>query len=75
MQNNRENITDEPLHAYINNAGLVLLHPFIHPCFERLKYLEQDAFINEEKQHKAVHLLKFLVTGNEPQPEDHLIYK
>lgn len=57
---------------YIGNAGLVLLHPFLHTYFSRLGLLGTEGFTGEEAQFKAVHLLQYLVDGMEEHPEQGL---
>lgn len=50
---------------YINNAGLVLLHPFLALLFENVGYTENKAWISEESQQRAIILTQFLITGKE----------
>jgi hypothetical protein len=54
---------------YIQNAGLVLLHPLLNTLFTRLQLMEKNIFSTEAAQHRAVHLLQFLVYGQEQFPE------
>lgn len=58
---------------YINNAGLVLVHPFLSTLFQKLQWLEKGKFINESFQFRAVHLLQYLVDGTEQNPEFDLV--
>lgn len=59
---------------YIQNAGLVLLHPFLLTFFENLLLLnEQKQFIDEEHACRALQLLAFLATGIEAVPEYDLV--
>ncbi|PJJ60786.1 contractile injection system tape measure protein [Hymenobacter chitinivorans] len=55
--------------AYITNAGLVLLWPFLTMLFDRLGYLENRQFKSATEAYRAVHLLQFLATGAEGFPE------
>jgi hypothetical protein len=48
---------------YINNAGLVLFHPYITTYLERVGLLEKNEFVNEFARDRAVLLLQYLVTG------------
>jgi Contractile injection system tape measure protein len=48
----------------LQNAGIVLISPFLKPFFQELQLLENDRFINKKAQHKAIHLIKHLATGN-----------
>jgi hypothetical protein len=52
----------------IDNAGLVLLHPFLDHYFTQLGLIEKGTFINTDAQHRAVHLLQYL-NGTEGAPE------
>jgi Contractile injection system tape measure protein len=48
----------------LQNAGIVLISPFLKPFFQELQLLDNDRFINKKAQHKAIHLIKHLATGN-----------
>ncbi len=57
----------------INNAGLVLLQSFFNPLFSRLGLLtEAGAFVSNNAQHRAVHVLQCLVTGQTETLDQHL---
>jgi hypothetical protein len=56
----------------INNAGLVLLQGYIKPLFSRLELTENDVFVSDSAQRRAVHYLQFLVTGDTQTPEHYL---
>ena len=45
---------------YIQNAGIVLLHPFLGTYFTRLNLMEKGQFVQEQARKKAVHLLQYL---------------
>lgn len=45
-------------HLFINNAGLVILPPFLPRYFESLDMLEDQQFKNEEMAARAVLLLQ-----------------
>lgn len=48
-------------HCLVDDAGLVLLHPFLPALFERVGYLDKERkFINFATQERAVHLLRWL---------------
>lgn len=47
---------------YINNAGLVLLNPYITTFFSKLGITEKGKFKDTESTFRAVHLLQLLVT-------------
>ena len=45
----------------VDDAGLVILHPFLPALFERLGYLDEERkFVNLALQERAVHLLRWL---------------
>ncbi|HLW06473.1 MAG TPA: contractile injection system tape measure protein, partial [Marinilabiliaceae bacterium] len=45
---------------FINNAGLVVLHPFLPAFFENLQLRENNQWTSEEAQHQAVWISQFL---------------
>ena len=51
---------------YVDNAGLVLLHPFLPAFFEELNVVKNGRMV---KQQRAVHLLQYLATGHAATPE------
>ncbi len=52
---------------YIQNAGLVLLHPFLESCFKTLNYLnDKKQLKNPETAVRAVNLMHYLTNGNMP---------
>lgn len=51
---------------YIDNAGLVLLHPFLPMLFEALHICSNDKIVQPSR---ALCLLHFLATGNTSAPE------
>jgi hypothetical protein len=55
------------------NAGLVLLHPFIHNYFKRLHIVKDNAFIDKMLWQKALYLLHYLATGNTGAAEYELV--
>ena len=57
----------------VQNAGLVLLHPFFHTYFSRLQLLEGGKFVNEAARHRAVRLLQLLVDDGTDHPEHALL--
>lgn len=48
----------------VQQAGLVLLHPFLPVLFKELNFLDEAKQLRKSKQDEAVHLLHFLATGN-----------
>ncbi|RMB56174.1 hypothetical protein EAX61_15505 [Dokdonia sinensis] len=45
----------------VENAGLILVWPFLRSYFEQLGMLDGDNFKDSESQHRAVYLLQYLV--------------
>ncbi len=54
---------------YINNAGLILLQPFLQELFERNGWIAGDVWLEEQYQQKAVLLMQHLVQPDELHPE------
>lgn len=57
----------------IKNAGLVILHPLLTTYFNLLGMLENGKFIHKEAQHRAPHLLQYLVDRTSDAPESALL--
>ncbi|OKS86510.1 contractile injection system tape measure protein [Mucilaginibacter polytrichastri] len=79
QQKNEEQLPETDLETipggetmYVNNAGLVLLNPFLSTYFTRLGLLIKSEFVSPQAQLKAVHLLQYLVYGTEKHPEQDL---
>ncbi len=53
----------------VNNAGLVLLWPYLEMFFRELDLLEDDNFKDEESTWKGVHFLHYLGFGDTPAEE------
>lgn len=49
--------------VYINNAGLVLLQPFIPFYFQLLGLTENNVFVDDASRHRAALLTQYLVNG------------
>ena len=59
---------------YIDNAGLVILWPFLGHLFQRLELMEDPkTFKNETAQNKAILLTQHLVTGQTEFEESALV--
>ncbi|WP_436491308.1 contractile injection system tape measure protein [Chitinophaga sp. ARDCPP14] len=66
-------VKKQPLDTiYTGNAGLIILHPFIPFGFKRIGLVNDEGFINREAQHRAVHLLQYMVNGKEIHAEHEL---
>ncbi|MBC7913655.1 MAG: hypothetical protein H7Y07_05980, partial [Pyrinomonadaceae bacterium] len=73
MDNNMLEVMEEKDKIYVNNSGLVLLHPFLHTYFQRLEMIESGQFVSEDVKMRAVHLLQYLVFGTDEHPEHELV--
>ncbi|WP_119790493.1 contractile injection system tape measure protein [Flavobacterium anhuiense] len=59
--------------SYVDNAGLVLIHPFLKSLFENCKLLNKDNTINDPEV--AAHLLHYAATGKEQDYENAMIFE
>lgn len=55
--------------VFIHNAGIILLHPFLHPFFKITGLIKTESFEDEGAAQKAVHLLQYLVNKQQQLPE------
>ncbi|BAY90663.1 MULTISPECIES: contractile injection system tape measure protein [unclassified Tolypothrix] len=58
---------------FVNQAGLVLLHPFLRNYFHAVGLLDGDAFADESAQQTAIYLLHYLATRQTDAPEYELV--
>jgi hypothetical protein len=58
---------------FVNNAGLVIVHPFIMRLFRMLKLVKGIAFIDEASQHRGVHILQYVAYKSQKTPEYELM--
>jgi hypothetical protein len=72
-EKNKETLMNNKDTVYINNAGLVLLNPFLSTYFVRLGMMHEGKFIDADKQLRAVHLLQYLVNGEQQSAEHELV--
>jgi hypothetical protein len=67
----KENLTEVTAREiYIDNAGLVILHPFLPQFFEALGIVFNQEIVQSER---ALGLLHYLVTGQTQRPEYELV--
>ncbi|MBN1985806.1 MAG: hypothetical protein JW761_05845 [Prolixibacteraceae bacterium] len=59
----------------VQNAGLIILHPFLKSFFSELKITDSKGKIKQNKTHVAVQVLHFLATGNENVFEGNLVFE
>lgn len=55
--------------VFIDNAGLVILHPFFETMFETLGFTQNKSFVNDASRYRALHLLQYMVNNEEATPE------
>lgn len=60
-------------HLFVNNAGMVLLHPFLSTFLTRVGICQGGQFVSDEVQHRAVHLLQYLINNALETPEHELV--
>lgn len=58
---------------YVNNAGLIILHPFLKMLFEQLELCENNVWKENMSQHKAILLTQYIITGDEKIQENELV--
>jgi hypothetical protein len=68
----REMPVDVLSKIYVQNAGLILLHPFFSIFFTRLQLVEKGKFVSQSAACRAMHLLQYLVDGA-CEHEEHLL--
>ncbi|MFT4668110.1 MAG: hypothetical protein ACI9XB_005089, partial [Gammaproteobacteria bacterium] len=55
--------------VFVANAGMVMLWPFLPALFNNLGYIEDKIFKDRDAQERAVHLLQYIIDGEESPPE------
>lgn len=68
----KEKTDTDSISYSIDNAGLVILNPYLQAFFTELKLVKDGQFINRSAQVKAVQVLQHLATGKLKTPE-HLL--
>lgn len=64
---------DSPIESIaVNNAGAVILWPFMSTFFQRLDMLQEKRFTNKETQQRAVQLWQYLIDEQADTAEEHL---
>lgn len=62
---NQHSIIIENEGIFINNAGLVILNPFLMGLFKNVGYVEEKQWISEELQQRAICLMQYMATGKQ----------
>lgn len=70
---NTEIVPEIPSNHYINNAGLILIHPFLKQLFDNCKLLNKDNTINDPEM--AAHLLHYIATAKEQDYEHEMVFE
>lgn len=60
---------------YTKTAGIVLFAAYLNQFFTRLHLLEKGEWKNRAAQCKAIHLTKYLATGQQNSPEYSLVFE
>jgi len=68
----KQELTESNSTIYINNAGLVIFHPYISTLFEHLKVTFDNQWYDESSKYLAVGILEFLALGNDKLEEFNL---
>lgn len=68
-QEEKNEAAAEESSTYINNAGLVILHPFLQNFFITTALMQGDNFSSDIAAQTAVHLLQYLANGEQQAPE------
>lgn len=58
---------------FIKNAGLIITAPYLGMLFEKCELLVNNQFVNEDNLFRAIHLLDYLVTGENGKDESQLV--
>ncbi|MEN2399248.1 contractile injection system tape measure protein [Flavobacterium sp. MC2016-06] len=70
---NEEIVSEIPSNYYVNNAGLILIHPFLKSLFENCGLLNKDNSINDPEV--AAHLLHYIATEQEQDYEHEMLFE
>jgi hypothetical protein len=66
-------VNDQIFDQYIDNAGLILIHPFLKHLFDTCHLLDKNNEISNPEV--AAHLLHYLATGREQDYEHSMIFE
>lgn len=61
-EKNNSLFLEEPI--YIQNSGIIILHPFLIHLFEELNLCKNEEWISKKSQTKAVLITQYLITGS-----------
>ena len=60
---NEEVIEEITSKITLQNAGIILIAPYFKHFFQELQLIDNQKFISQKSQYKAIHLIKYLATG------------
>ena len=63
----------QPLKYIVKTAGVILLAPFLQRLFLKLNLYDKSGWIAKDSVFRAVHILKFLASGEQNVPEYRLV--
>ncbi|RUT69433.1 hypothetical protein D0817_16495 [Flavobacterium cupreum] len=69
----KEEIAEVPANHYVNNAGLILIHPFVKQLFLNCGLLNKDNTIKDPEV--AAHLLHYTATAKEQDYENEMLFE
>ena len=69
LQATRERSSEKVAEIAIENAGLVLVAPFLPTLFDKTDYLTEGDWKDPEMKVRAMHLLEYVATGEADPPE------
>ncbi|MCF6258474.1 MAG: hypothetical protein L3K25_19635 [Gammaproteobacteria bacterium] len=69
IQSSFRDVLDSSAAVYLENAGQVLLAPYLPSLFERLGLLKGGQFNDHRASERAVHVLQYMVDGIGAAPE------
>lgn len=70
---NEKTVPEIPANYYVNNAGLLLIHPFLKTLFENCRLLSKNNTINDPEV--AAHLLHYIATEQEQDYEHAMLFE
>lgn len=66
-------LSEEGHFVIIENAGAVILWPYLQRLFSMLNYTDKSAFVSHNDALRAMHLIQFICTAKEGFPEYELV--
>lgn len=60
---------------YIDNAGLIIIYPFLQNFYKKIRVLDQNNGISKEKYDLAIHALHYLSSGKTLSYESDMVFE